>query len=174
MTLAEILGFNPEDPADASSIDMEEARQRLLDQLIAIRTYRGLSVSDVAKELGVSRQAVSKIEHGDRDPRLATLIRYAMAIGAHISMDARREELWFEQTSKARSSLHSKGKPSDEGVAFLSLDGSNTQRWITELNIEDLLLPQLRTCATKHRPEPTSTYTMPAPEFTKESELQYV
>ncbi len=80
---------------------MKEARQRLIDQLIAIRKSRGMTASDVARELDISRQAVSKIERGSRDPRLSTLIRYAMAIKAHISLNATKEELWFEEAREA-------------------------------------------------------------------------
>ncbi|MFT3942220.1 MAG: helix-turn-helix domain-containing protein [Ancrocorticia sp.] len=103
MDLAKVLGLDLENPTDASAVDMEEARQRLIDQLIAIRKSRGMTGSDVARELGISRQAVSKIEHGSRDPHLSTLIRYAMAVKAHISLNATREEVWFEEASEVPS-----------------------------------------------------------------------
>lgn len=97
--LAQALGMDLNSPSDASALDMEEARQNLVDGLVRIRKARGLSMQDVADELQISRQAVSKIERSNRDPRLSTLIRYAMAIGAHIDLDARLEEEWFACTT---------------------------------------------------------------------------
>ncbi|WP_223149219.1 helix-turn-helix transcriptional regulator [Changpingibacter yushuensis] len=95
MDLAKMLGLDLANPTDASAVDMEEARQRLIDKLLSIRNERGMTTQDVAAQLGISRQAVAKIEKGSRDPRLSTLIRYAMAVNAHISFDAIEEDVWF-------------------------------------------------------------------------------
>lgn len=110
--LAQALGLDLGTPSDASAVDMEEARHRLVDELVQIRKARGLSMQDVADELQISRQAVSKIERASRDPRISTLIRYAMAIGAHISFDARPEEHWFAGTTNALQQNH----PAASGV----------------------------------------------------------
>lgn len=50
--------------------------------LIQIRREAGLSQADVAELLGVTRQAVHKIERYDADLKLSTLERYANAVGA--------------------------------------------------------------------------------------------
>lgn len=104
--VAQALELNLESPSDASALDMEEAHQNLVDEFVRIRKARGLSMQNVADELQISRQAVSKIERANRDPRLSTLIRYAMAIGAHITLDARPVEEWFSDndgTSRPRA-----------------------------------------------------------------------
>lgn len=51
-------------------------------ELIRIRRMFGLSQADVAKAMGVTQQAVYKIERYDSDPKLSTLRRYANAVGA--------------------------------------------------------------------------------------------
>lgn len=163
MDLAEILGIDLENPADASAVDMEETRQRLLDQLVEIRKSRGMTISSVAKELGISRQAASKIERGSRDPRLSTLIRYAMAVSAHISMDAKREELWFEKTRKSRSTQRDEPSRDSESKSSKVLDEATSQ-WAAEIDMESFLLPSLRNAGAQssgsHRTSTSSTFTM--------------
>ena len=46
----------------------------MADRLVALRRARGLSQSDVARQLGVSRQAVSKWEQADSSPDTDNLI----------------------------------------------------------------------------------------------------
>lgn len=57
------------------SADMREA-------LVRLRHDLELSQRDVAERMGISQQAVCKLERYDADPRLSTLERYANAVGA--------------------------------------------------------------------------------------------
>lgn len=50
--------------------------------LVRIRREAGLTQADVAELLGVTRQAVHKIERYDADLKLSTIERYANAVGA--------------------------------------------------------------------------------------------
>ncbi len=59
---------------------MPNEAQKLGDNLKRIRTDKGISQSDIAKSLGVSRGFVSNIENGKRNPTLATISRLAKAI----------------------------------------------------------------------------------------------
>jgi len=61
-------------------LGMPDEAQKLGDNLKRIRTERGISQSDIAKSLGVSRGFVSNIENGKRNPTLATISRLAKAI----------------------------------------------------------------------------------------------
>lgn len=54
----------------------------LLENLVRLRRDRGLSQAEVADLLGVTQQAISKIEQPGADPRLSTLRQYSHAIGA--------------------------------------------------------------------------------------------
>ena len=54
-------------------------------KLIRHRRNTGLTQKEVAERMGVTQQAVQKLERYDSDPKLATLRRYANAIGAFVS-----------------------------------------------------------------------------------------
>lgn len=59
----------------------------LLAQLIAIRTRSGILQATVAKRMGVGRNAISRLENdAGRDPKLSTILRYATAINATITI----------------------------------------------------------------------------------------
>lgn len=59
---------------------MPNEAKKLGENLRRIRSKAGISQSDVAKSLGVSRGFVSDIENGKRNPTLATIARIAKAI----------------------------------------------------------------------------------------------
>lgn len=56
--------------------------RKLRSELVRVRRQRKLTQKDVADQLGVSPQAIQKLERYDADPKLSTLRRYANAIGA--------------------------------------------------------------------------------------------
>lgn len=74
----------------ATSISPFRARGQLLARensemrakLVQVRRAAGMTQADVAEMLGVTRQAINKIERYDADPKLSTLERYANAVGA--------------------------------------------------------------------------------------------
>ncbi|MGS0561366.1 helix-turn-helix domain-containing protein [Microbacterium aurugineum] len=51
-------------------------------ELVRLRRRANLTQKMVAEQLGVTAQAVAKIERYDADPKLSTLRRYANAVGA--------------------------------------------------------------------------------------------
>lgn len=56
-------------------------RQELMAQFVDMRKNRKLTQDDIAKSVGVSRQAISKLEKGRASPTIDTLIGYAAAMG---------------------------------------------------------------------------------------------
>jgi transcriptional regulator with XRE-family HTH domain len=60
------------------------ARRRLAAELAARRRALGLSQTVVAARMGTSQSAVARLEAGDADVRLATLERYAAALGRRL------------------------------------------------------------------------------------------
>jgi len=44
------------------------------------RTYRRLTQAEVARQMGVSQPYVAKLEKGAGDPRLSTVLRYALIV----------------------------------------------------------------------------------------------
>lgn len=77
--------------------DFDRARQlasndyQLIADLVRTRKDSGMSQVEVAELLGVTQQAVSKIESYDGDPQLSTLRKYANAIGAIVRHEVRRD-----------------------------------------------------------------------------------
>lgn len=56
--------------------------RELKASLIRIRQDSGLTQRQVAELMGVTQQAVNKLERYDSDPKMSTLRRYANAVGA--------------------------------------------------------------------------------------------
>lgn len=74
----------------AVNLVLAKARARLLarsdrqlkSDLIAQRRRAGMTQKQVANLLGISQQAITKLERYDSDPKLSSLRRYANAVGA--------------------------------------------------------------------------------------------
>lgn len=66
---------------------LAETLDRLLEDLVDLREQQGLSQRDVAERMGVTQSAVSQFERYDANPTLASVRRYALAVGARISID---------------------------------------------------------------------------------------
>lgn len=86
MDLFEVLGIDDADPFMRSAIDMQEQRSSLVREIASIRKANNLTQQAVADAMHISKQAVTQFEAGNRDIKLSTLIRYAMAVGAHIDL----------------------------------------------------------------------------------------
>ena len=90
--LDRMLGIDATDPVDLRARRLVEASGKLVDDLIALRERKGLTQLQLADRMGISQSGVARIEGGDRDPRLSTLRRYALALGAMIEHDVTDDE----------------------------------------------------------------------------------
>jgi transcriptional regulator with XRE-family HTH domain len=63
---------------------MTRESKRLGENLKRIRTEKGISQGDIARNLGVSRGYISNIENGKTNPTLATIARLAKAVKATV------------------------------------------------------------------------------------------
>ncbi len=86
--LLERLGIDPQDPLLHLATHNADQDYRLLFSLIRMRRDRGLTQQDVADKMGVTQATVSAFEKMDADPKLSTIQRYAMAIGARYTHHA--------------------------------------------------------------------------------------
>ncbi len=57
----------------------------LLCHLVAARNKKGLSQRDLEEKTGIKQPMLARIEKGDSDPQLSTLIKIATACGVKIS-----------------------------------------------------------------------------------------
>ena len=63
---------------------MQNESTRLGQNLKRIRTKKGISQGDIARELKVSRGFISTIENGKTNPTLATIAKLARAVGVSV------------------------------------------------------------------------------------------
>ena len=63
---------------------MQSDSQRLGKNLKRIRTEKGISQGDIVRSMGMDRAFVSNIENGKTNPTLATIAKFAKAIGVSV------------------------------------------------------------------------------------------
>lgn len=73
-----------------ASIDIVRAMNRVLRVLMQERIAQGLTVTDIAGRIGVTRQAVEAWESGTNKPTLLSLFTYAHHVNVDILGIARR------------------------------------------------------------------------------------
>lgn len=69
-------------PGVSSEMDIRD----LVTQLVAVRYARNMNQEMVAERMGVTSARVGHIETGYRTPNLSTILRYADAIGAELTV----------------------------------------------------------------------------------------
>lgn len=69
---------------DRLSIDLARSENHLIRELVATRQRRGLKPAELARKMGVDRSALTRFESGGTNPTMATINRYAEAVGAMI------------------------------------------------------------------------------------------
>ncbi|MCJ0906098.1 helix-turn-helix transcriptional regulator [Rhodococcus sp. ARC_M6] len=79
------------DPQKRERLGVDLARQqtRLVRELKAVRVASGLTVADVAESMEVDEAMVYRFEKGSTNPTLATIRRYALAVGAMLDLSAK-------------------------------------------------------------------------------------
>ncbi|MFD4368669.1 helix-turn-helix domain-containing protein [Rhodococcus sp. NPDC058521] len=83
---------------DQLGIDLARQQTKLVRELKTIRVSSGLTVAEVASSMSVDEAVVYRFEKGGTNPTLATVRRYALAVGAMLDLGATTA---FEHTSKA-------------------------------------------------------------------------
>lgn len=64
---------------------MEDYSKRLGENLKRIRTKKGITQIEIAKELGADRSFVSNIENGKTNPTLSTIANLAKALDVQVN-----------------------------------------------------------------------------------------
>ena len=64
-----------------------DAEHHLMDSLKALRKKSGISQEVVAQRMGVTQPAVAAFEHYDANPRMSSIRRYALAVGAQFTIE---------------------------------------------------------------------------------------
>ena len=70
----------------------EKAAGRLADEFTRLRKAQKLSHERLAQKVGISRMAISHIEHKKRTPTILTCLKIARALGVSLSSLIRKIE----------------------------------------------------------------------------------
>lgn len=73
------------------AFDLYKAADDLLDNLVSMRKYRGMTQSQLADEMGVSQSYISQIENGQKQ-LVSLLTDYAQEVGARIKYEVEPAE----------------------------------------------------------------------------------
>lgn len=68
----------------AAATALAEADEAMMYLLVKARKDAGLTQRAVADALGIKQSSVAAFERHDNDPRLSTIRRYALAVGASV------------------------------------------------------------------------------------------
>lgn len=71
---------------EARAESLVDVHTEMLSGLINLRKEHKLSQASVAERMGVSQPTVAAFEHYDSNPTLATIRRYALAVGARLEI----------------------------------------------------------------------------------------
>lgn len=82
--LDDLLGIDTNDSTQQLALDLVESDQRLMRALVQLRRANGVTQEEVGRRMGVTQPAVAALERADADPKLSTLRRYALALGAFV------------------------------------------------------------------------------------------
>ncbi|GAB3479335.1 helix-turn-helix domain-containing protein [Amycolatopsis cihanbeyliensis] len=82
--LDDLLGIDTDDPEQRLALDLVKSDRHLLLRLVALRGDRGLTQAEVGRRMGTTQPAVAAFERADADPKLSTIRRYALAVGASV------------------------------------------------------------------------------------------
>lgn len=82
MNTLEVLGFDPNSSEARRAQLLARNDRALLRELIAIRKERRISQEAVGRAMGITQPSVAAFESHDANPTLATIRRYAHAVGA--------------------------------------------------------------------------------------------
>lgn len=100
-TIKDQLASRTRDELVRAATDLAEADLRLRQRLVSARRSAGLTQADVAELLGVKQSSISQFERYDNDPRLSTIRRYALAVGAEVTHSVTTTALGREWTTMA-------------------------------------------------------------------------
>jgi transcriptional regulator with XRE-family HTH domain len=91
-----------------------------LEELRRIREEAGLSQAQLARESGVDRATINKIEQGKRSPSIATLENLSRALGVEVADFFPKAQAPLPEIQEYGALLEERGFPSEQIAAWLA------------------------------------------------------
>lgn len=83
--LDDMLGIDRSDPLSQLADLLTREDYDWIGAIVKIRKAAGLTLDEVARWMGTTREKVADLESVNADPRLSTMRRYAMAVGVAVT-----------------------------------------------------------------------------------------
>lgn len=83
--LNDLFDLDSETPSERLARSLADSDSRLLSDLVAMRERADLTQQQLADKLGVTQATISAFERYDNDPKLSTIRRYALGVGALVA-----------------------------------------------------------------------------------------
>jgi DNA-binding XRE family transcriptional regulator len=84
--LQHLKGLRERSPEIQREYERLTPRYNTIRALVAARIEAEISQAELARRMGVSRAVVSRLESGEHDPKLDTLVKAAGAIGCEVDV----------------------------------------------------------------------------------------
>ncbi|WP_369311754.1 helix-turn-helix transcriptional regulator [Providencia rettgeri] len=75
---------------ETASLELE-MRKALINQLRKARLANNFTQLEIAEKMQTQKQNISRLEKGQFDPKLGTLLKYAQAVGMRITLNPTSE-----------------------------------------------------------------------------------
>lgn len=85
-SIAQFVGLDAANAEQRLASSLVDETQDMMHDLVQRRRSCNLTQKNVAEIIGVSRTAITHFERYDADPKMSTIVRYALAIGARIEI----------------------------------------------------------------------------------------
>jgi DNA-binding XRE family transcriptional regulator len=86
-TLAEMKAELMQDPSFVAAWAEADAEYSVIEAMIRARVAAGLTQAEVAERAGTTQSAIARLEGGRVSPSVATLQKYAAAVGRRLRVE---------------------------------------------------------------------------------------
>lgn len=100
LTHREMKELSLRDPVIKAEYDRLEEEFAIFDIFLKARAAAGLTQAEVAKRMGTTQSVIARLESGKGSPSLATLRKYARALGCRLNFSLTRESTESQPTNQ--------------------------------------------------------------------------
>ncbi|NUQ00937.1 MAG: helix-turn-helix transcriptional regulator [Armatimonadetes bacterium] len=90
--LAELLASAREDPEYRAVVERHAVADAVSLWLVKYRARHGLTQRSLAARVGMQQSAIARLEQGDIEPKMSTLLRLARSLGEPLELEIVRDD----------------------------------------------------------------------------------